>query len=273
LRFVKNYMKNLFYILITFLFFTSCSEYQKALKSEDIAVKFTMGEQLYKEGKFNKASRLFTQIVPAYRGKPQAEKLMFLDADCYYQTQQHYLSGFRFESFAKSYPKSEKVEEAYYKSALSYAELSPVYSKDQHDTDHALEKLQLFANLYPESEFMPKINQLAKDLQYKLELKAYSIGKQYNHIADFKASISTFDNFIADFPGTSLRGKAQFYRFDSAYHLAMKSVESKKEERLNTAISYYNSFKKTDSELELVGDADKMIEDLKEQLEKYSTKS
>lgn len=266
-------MKNLFYILITFLVFTSCSDYQKALKSEDVAVKFKMGEQLYNEGKFNKASRLFEQILPAYRGKPQAEKLMFLDADCYFQTGQEYLAGYKFERFASSYPKSEKVEEAYYKSAISYADLAPVYSKEQHDTNHALEKLQLFANLYPTSEHMPKINELVKDLEYRLEFKAYSIAKQYNHISDFKASISAFNNFIADFPGTTLREKALFYRFDSAYQLAMKSVESKKEERLNTAITYYNSYKKSKGELEFLEAADSMAEDLNEQLQQYSTKS
>ena len=160
-----------------------------------------------------------------------------------------------------------------YKSALSYAALSPVFSKEQHDTEHALEKLQVFANLYPNSEFMPKINELVKELQYKLELKAYSIARQYNHIADYEASISTFEDFIADFPGTSLREKALYYRFDSAYHLGMKSVASKKENRLNTAISYYNSFKKVNADSDFNKDADKMVEDLKEQLEKYSTKS
>lgn len=266
-------MKNLFYILITFLVFTSCNEYQKALKSEDVAVKFKMGEQLYNDGKYNKASRLFTQIVPAYRGKPQAEKLMFLDADCYFQTRQHYLAGYRFERFATSYPRSEKLEEALYKSAISYAALSPVYSKEQHETNHALEKLQLFANLYPESQYMPEINQLVKDLQYKLELKAYSIAKQYNHITDYKAAISSFNNFIADFPGTTLREKAAYYRFDSAYQLAVKSVEYKKEERLNSAISYYNSFKKSYPASEFSENAEKMVEELKQQLEQYSTKS
>ena len=39
-------MKKFFYILVTFTILSSCSEYQKALKSEDIATKFnnTFGE-------------------------------------------------------------------------------------------------------------------------------------------------------------------------------------------------------------------------------------
>ena len=78
-------MKKFFYILLVFTVLSSCSEYQKVLKSEDIATKFKMGEELYNEGKFAKANRLFAQIVPNYRGKPQAEKLMYLYSNSFYQ--------------------------------------------------------------------------------------------------------------------------------------------------------------------------------------------
>ena len=71
-------MKKFFYLLLIVITFSSCSEYQKALKSEDIAVKFKLGTELYDAGKYGKANRLFAQIVPGYRGKPQAEKLMFM---------------------------------------------------------------------------------------------------------------------------------------------------------------------------------------------------
>ena len=266
-------MKHLFYILVASVLLSSCSEYQKVLKSEDVAAKFQMGEQLYNEGKYNKANRLFTQIVPAYRGKPQAEKLMFLNADSYYHTDQEYLAGYSFERFVNAYPRSEKLEEAYYKSAMSYATLSPVYSKDQHETKNALEKLQLFANLYPDSQYMTEVNETVKALEYKLELKAYSIAKQYNQISDYQASIKSFENFIANFPGSSLREKALFYRFDSAYQLATKSVERKKKQRIEDALNYYSAFKKLYSGSEFIEAADKMNEDLKQQLEQYSTNS
>ena len=156
-------MNKFFYILVFLTVFSSCSEYQKALKSEDIAVKFALGEQLYKDGKYSKASRLFDQIVPAYRGKPQAEKLMFLDADSYFHMGLNAQAGFRFERFAKSYSKSDKVEEAYYKSALSYADLSPVFSKEQHETNHALEKLQLFKP----KEFITYLGQWDSEVKMK----------------------------------------------------------------------------------------------------------
>jgi len=201
-------MKKFFYSLVLLLGLSSCNEYQQALKSEDISTKYTLGEQLYNEGQYSRANKLFVQIVPSYRGKPQAQKLMYLYADTFYQMKDYYVSGYQFERFATSYPKSEKVEEALFKSAESYSYLSRIFSKDQTETIDALEKLQTFINVYPNSNYLKEANLLVKDLQFKLEKKAFSTAKQYNTIGDYQASISSFDNFIIQFPGSTLREKA-----------------------------------------------------------------
>ena len=273
-------MKKLFYILIIVAAFNSCSEYQKTLKAEDIGSKFKLGETLYNEGKFSKANRLFAQIVPNYRGKPQAEKLMYLYSNSFYKMKDYYVAGYQFERFASSYPKSEKLEEASFLGAKSYYMLSPVYSKDQKETKEAIEKLQEFINVFPESEYLPEANKLVKELDFKLEKKAYSIAKQYNQISDYPASIRSFDNFIFDFPGSVLREDALFYRLDSAYKLAMNSREYKRgtrlplrKNRLETAKKYYTSFKKTYVNSKYIEEANMMAETTDEELKKYSTKS
>lgn len=238
-------MKNFLATLTLLITLSSCSEYQKALKSEDIAVKFAKGTELYDEGKFNKANRLFAQIVPGYRGKPQAEKLMFMYSNSFYMMKDYYLAAYQFERFADAYPKSEKAEEGRLLSAKSYYMLSPIYSKEQKETKEALEKLQLFINMYPESQYIDQVNQMVKELDYKLEKKDFEIAKQYNHISDFEASIKSFDNFLLQYPGSSFREAAMFYRLDAAYKLAINSTERKKGVRVNNALSFYNSFKKS----------------------------
>jgi len=55
--------------------------------------------------------------------------------------------------------------------------------------------------------------------------------------------------------------------------LATKSVESKKQERLEKAKSYYSAFKKLYAQSEFIEDAEKMNEDINKQLEQYSTNS
>lgn len=271
-------MKHLLYILILLLVLGSCSEYQKALKSEDIALKFQMGDSLYSQGKYEKANKLFAQIVPSYRGKPQAEKLMYLYSNTFYKMKDYHTSAYQFERFVSSYPTSEKVEETSFLSAKSYYMLSPEYSKDQTETKNAIEKLQNFLNMYPESEYAAEANKLFKELDFKLEKKAYEIAKQYALIApgytrDFNAAIKSFDNFIFEFPGSVLREDALFYKFDAAYQQAMNSVENKKVSRLKQAKEYYTSFKKTYSDSKYIQDADKMALALDEELKNYSDKS
>ena len=137
-----KFMKKIIYILLVSILFISCSDFQKALKSEDTAEKFKYGTELFEAGKWNKAHRLFTQILPKYRGKPQAEKLTYMHAMCSYQMKDYYIASYHFERFVSGYPKSEKVEEAAFLNAKGYYYMSPVYSKEQKETVDAIEKLQ-----------------------------------------------------------------------------------------------------------------------------------
>lgn len=270
-------MKKFFYILITIAVFSSCSEYQKVLKAEDIAPKFKMGEELYNAEKYSKAIRLFAQIAPQYRGKPQAQKLMYMYAQCFYKTKDFYTANHRFERFADNYSKSEKLEEASFLGAKSYYMLSPIYSKDQSETALGIEKLQTFINLFPNSEYSDEANKLIKELDFKLEKKAFEIAKQYNKIAnrstEHEAAIKSVDNFIFDFPGSSLREDALYWRFDSAYKLAMNSVEYKKEVRLQQAKEYYTAFKKKYTDSKHIETIDNMALEIDKALQIYSTKS
>ena len=266
-------MKKYLIIVALLIGFSSCSEYQKALKSESVAEKFKLGTQLFEDGKFAKANRLFVQIVPNYRGKPQAEKLMYMYSKSFYEMKDFYLAGYQFERFVTSYPKSEKVEEAAYLSTKSYYLLCPIYTKDQEDTVEAIEKLQVFINTYPESEYNAEANKMVKELDFKLEQKSFEIAKQYNTITDYKASINSFNNFLLEYPGSALREVALFYRLDSAYKLAVNSVVYKKETRLNAAQNYLNSFISSFPSSDKIQLTRNMLQEVNNQLQIYNTKS
>lgn len=270
-------MRKFLYIILTCTFLSSCSEYHKALKTTDIGTKFKEGEKQYNEGEFEKANKLFADIVPAYRGKPQAEKLMFLYSKTFYEMEEWYLASYQFERFVGAYPNSEKIEEASFLGAKSAYYLPPIYSKEQHETRDALDKLQAFINGYPQSEYLPEANKLVKELDFKLERKAFEIAKQYNTIAgytgDYDAPIKALEDFIFNFPASQYRAEAFYLKFDSAYHLAIKSVLYKKQERLEGALTHYLAFKKSYSDSEYMDQATQMYEEIQNELQNFTTKS
>jgi len=263
-------MKNVLYLFVLVILISSCSDFQKALKSEDVSVKFIEATKMYEAKKYAKALRLFDQIAPAYKGKPQAERMFYMYAQSLYKTEQYYLAGYQFESFVSSYPKSEKVEESAFLGAKCFSELSPVYTLDQTDTYKAIDKLQNFIDIYPESTNVAEANLLVKALREKLELKAYENAKTYNNISDYKAAMVAFDNFIINFPGTPYKEKALFYKLDSAYNLAINSIPMKMEERLISAKAAYTGFVKYYNNSEYKPKADEMLARIENDLKQFS---
>ena len=257
-------MKKLLYSISILILISSCSEYQKALNSDEVSVKFNLGTELYDAEKYSKASRLFAQILPQYRGKPQAQKLTYMQAMCFYNTKDYNSSSYQMERFVNSYPDSEKVEEIAFLGAKSYYLMAPIFSKDSEDTKIAIDKLQQFINAFPESEFNDDANKLIFELDYRLELKEFNIALQYNVLTDYQAAIKSFENFLIDFPGSDLREKAMYYRFDSAYKLAINSVVWRQKERIENAVSYFNSFKNSYNDSELLDEMESKISELSE---------
>ena len=268
-------MRSILLFCCTAILLGSCSEYQKVLKETDTKAKYEMAEKLYEEGDYKRAVRLFEQIAPTYVGKPQGERVMFFFADSYFKNEDYYLSGYQFERFIKSYPRSDKIQEASFLGAKSYYMLSPKYSLDQADTDKALLKLQTFINNYSESEYFEEANVMAKELTTKKEKKQIEIAKQFNKLGKFNlpvliSAITAFDNFVTDNPGSVYREEALYYRIEAATVLALNSTIDKQQERLEEALDSYNTLIRSFPETKYKEEADKLAETIQQELSVYT---
>lgn len=262
-------MKQIIYIFLSVLILTSCSEYQKILKQTDIKPKFDLANKLYKEGleedknsKLTKAIKLYEQILPTLQGKPQAQIILYNIANAYYNVEDYLLSGFKFENFVKAYPTSQKVEEATYKSSDSYYNASPVYSLDQQETKRAIAKLQNYLDQFPDGQYFDEANQKLQELRLKIEKKYYEIAKQYHFTYRYKAAISDFDNYLVNYPGSAYKEKAYYYKFESAYLLAINSFDFLVEERLEDAKTYYDDYSERYPQGEFIEQANTYYEDV-----------
>lgn len=260
-------------MLLLILMSSACSDYQKLLNSDDVSEKYKQAEVYYNNGEYRKANRLFEQIIPKYRGKPQAQRIIFFFAESYFQTKSYYLAAYQYENFIKSYPKSDRVQEATFKAAKSYYFQSPRHNLDQEDTFTALEKLQVFLNLYPESEYAEEANQMIAELQEKLEKKDFEIAKQYYTIRDYKAAIKANENFVSGFPGTKFREESLYIKFIASYEIAINSIDAKKQERLEGLIQQYNTLLRYYPETLFLADLDKRMTQVYTDLKQFDQKT
>jgi len=271
-------MKKIFHLLLLIILVSSCGEYQKVLKQGDLKPKFDMANKMYSEGiaekknsKLLKAVKLYEQIEPTLQGKPQAQIVQFNLANAYYNAGDYLISAYKFERFTKAYPNSQKLEESFFKSAESFYHESPKYSLDQSDTERAIAKLQVYINEYPEGEYFDKANEYLKELRYKIEKKYYEVAKQYHYTYRYKAAISDFDNYLVNYPGSAFKEQAYYYKFESAYLLAINSFEYLIAERLEVAKDYYEDYIERYSEGEFTELANEYKEDIDERLIQMET--
>ena len=263
-------MKKLFYILSTIVLLSSCSEYQKVLKQKEIKPKFDLANRFYEEGletgkkgKLVKSIKLYEQILPTLQGKPQSQIVQYNIANAHYNIEDYLIAGFKFERFTKAFPTSQKVEEAFFKSADSYYNESPRYSLDQSDTRKAINKLQYYLDQYPDGEYFNQANEKLQELDNKIEEKFYEIAKQYHHTMRYKSAIHEFDNYLVNFPGSAFKEKAYYYKFESEYLLAINSFDYLLEERFTETLQYYEDYIERYPDGEFVEQAKTYADDVK----------
>lgn len=234
--------QRLIYIIIGLLALSSCSEYQAILKSTDRQAKFDYAMRMYEKKKYTKATAVFEELYTTSRGDINAENIHYYFAKSYYGAGDYLLGSYFFEDFLYKFPNSKYVEDAAYYNAMCYYKDSPDNPLDQTSTYKAIEQLQLFVDRYPQSTLVAQCNQRIEELREKLESKAYRVAYQYYRMEYYQAACVSFSLLLKDFPDSDRRSKVSYYIIKSSYVLAINSIKTKKEERLEGVSKYFDKF-------------------------------
>lgn len=248
-------------MLLPMLAITSCSDYQKLLKSNDYDKKYEKAVELYEEGDYYRALQLFDQVIPVYRGKERAEDLFYYYAYSYYNQGDYVMASYYFKRFAKSFPNSDRAEETWFMSAYCKYLESPRPSLDQKNTHEAIAEMQAFANRFPRSERLDRVNELIDKLRAKLEKKNYDKANLYFKMEDYQAAIVSFNNLIQDFPDTEYREEALYKILRAKYLYAKNSIRSKQAERYQEVVEAYDKLITFFPETEFLKEAAKYKEE------------
>ncbi|UKJ08494.1 outer membrane protein assembly factor BamD [Solitalea lacus] len=236
------------------------SKYEKLKESGDNLQKyekaveyFNKGRELVKNKKsgsftyFQRAHDLYESLLVPYRGTAKAEDVSYgMAYSTYFLGADLMDARFQFKTLADEFPGGKYAEEARFMAAKCLYEESPsAYSLDQASTYKALEAIQLFVELYPQSKKVTECNRMIDALRNKLESKSFQNAKLYLTIGEYKSAVIAFRNSLRDFPDTPYREEIEFLIVKSNYLYAKNSIEQRQEERYNITVDSYNSFAET----------------------------
>lgn len=235
------------FIVFVLILFSSCNEYQKLLKSTDAELKYNKAVEYFDKDDFVRANTLFEDVIPYYRGTERAETLLNYIARSYMGQKDNYSASEYYKVYVRTYPKGRYVREAKFMIGYCYYLESPDARLDQTSTFNAINALQEFIDVYPDSERVPEANKLLDELKDKLAYKATLNARLYYNLGNYLgnnyiSAIIVAQNALKTYPATKYREDLSIVILESKYQQAVQSFEDKKEERYYDTIDEYYSF-------------------------------
>ena len=261
--------KIVFFLVLLYLS-SSCSEFRQVQKSDDWKLKYDKAMEYYETGDYFRSISLFEEVLPVTRGKTEGEKAQFYYAYAHFKDKQYILSAHYFKTFYETYSRSEYATEAQFLYAYSLYMDSPIFSLDQTSTRDAIDALQAYINRNPDSEFIKDANDIIKELQVKLETKAYLNAKEYYKIGLLKSAKVAFENFAKNYPDSKYNEELKFLKIEAIFKVAQKSIPSKQKKRYKEVLELYEQFVDRYPNSEYQNQAERFYNSALNQLEKLS---
>ena len=261
---------SLFAFLALSLCLVSCkSSFEKVRTSGDSKLIFTEAMKYYEDGDYLKAQSLMELVLGAYRGKPELEELYFKYAKSYYLNGEYLMAAYYFENFSSTYPSSSFKEDSDFFIANSYFRTSLDYKLDQTNTEKAINALQDFIDIYPQSEHVEDCSKLIDICRDRLEAKDYQAAKLYYDLKQYQSAMRSLENLLIDFPDSDRSEEIRYKIVEASYLLADNSIYEKKYDRFSETIEKANVFLRryptaefTDAVEDIKKDSEKQIKSL-----------
>ena len=237
-------MKNslVLYVSVVLIVLSSCSGFEKLVKSTDYIKKYDEAKIYYSKGDYYRAQVLFDQVAQVFRGTDKADTVYFYQAMSYFKQSDYIMAGHYFDAFSKTYGASPFVEEADFMSAFCFYQNSPRPELDQQYSVQSIQSFQRFLIRHKDSDKRDEAIGYINEMREKLVEKSFISAKLYYDLDDYKASLVALNNSLLEYPESKFREDIMFMVFKSSYKYAEKSVFIRKKERYQSAVDEYYSF-------------------------------
>jgi len=229
-------------LVLTTAIQTGCGDYQKVLKSTDPELKWTRAQEYFADDRCMQSLPLLQELIGLFRGTEKMEDVYYMYAEANLCIQDWYMARYTMRNFSKTFPTSDRAEQAEFEAALCSYRLSPESNLDQSDTRTAMDELQLFLDRHPTTDKKDTCNAMINALRSKLETKAWNGAKLYFTTGKFQSATKALNHFMGDWPASIYGEEAQFLILQSQFLYAERSTLRRQAERYADAIESYFTF-------------------------------
>ena len=187
-------------------------------KSDDqqVADLYNAGLDQMNHGNYSSAAKKFGDVERLHPYSKWATKALLLQGFSYYQANKYSDAIDACQRFISLHPGHAEVDYAYYLTALSQYEQINDITRDQSQTQAALDALEEVARRFPDSKYAADAKQKAVLARDHLAGKEMEIGRYYFKHGDWMAGINRFKTVVTTYQQTSQTPEA-LYRLAEGY--------------------------------------------------------
>lgn len=229
-------------LLAAFSLHSCKSEYEAVLNGNDVDKKYEAAFDYFNHGKYNKASQLFESLSVLMNNTSKEDTVQYYWGLSNYRYKDYYTAETNFAKFISNYPYSPFAPEASFLRIDCLYRSSLRYELDQAPTYNAITTISQYLTENPSGTHRIICQHMLKDLNDRLDKKAYENARLYYKMEDYKASRVAFKNILKSDAENIYREDILYYIAMSSYKYAQLSIESKQKERYLTFVDDYYNF-------------------------------
>ena len=250
---------NNFLFIIFVLIASSCSKFNKVLKSNDYEYKLKMANEYYDKKMYRQSQVLFEELFPVFKGTPQFDDLYYKYAYAHYYLKDYTTAENLYKGYLEVFPNSTRAEEVEFMQAYCFYKQSPKAELEQANTLKAIGMFQVFLNTHAESLKRKEAEEIIAQCQVKLEKKEYLSAQLYYNLGQFRAAALTYTTLMNNYPDSQKGDEYKLMAIKSYFKYAEMSVKEKQEERYSRVVREVEDFQDRFPESKLLKEAERYL--------------
>ncbi|MHB1169169.1 MAG: outer membrane protein assembly factor BamD [Longimicrobiales bacterium] len=193
---------------------------------------FSEGEAALRAGEWDDAIEALERYTLTFPTHPRNQEGRFLLGSAYMGKEEYITAANEFSRLADDFPAGPWADDARFKVCQAYGELSPHPQLDQEYTQGAIEHCQSLITYYPDSEFVPRAQEILDSMLAKLAEKQYQTGEFYRKRGAIDSAIMYYESMIAQYPNSPAVPKALLRLYESYSEIGYTQEADAARERL-----------------------------------------
>lgn len=218
------------------------SQYDKLLEGADYELKYLKAFEYFDKKQYSKAAKLFESVAMVSQGTEREDTVIYYWGFSNYSDGDYLSAEANFTKYLENFPNSGFAERVkFYRIDCMYRSTYR-YELDQAPTYKALVEINEYLIANPEGAKSDMCRKMSKNLEDRLDKKAYENARIYYVMEDYKAARVALKNILKEDADNIYREDILYYAAMSSYKYAQMSIPAKQKERYLVFMDDYLNF-------------------------------